>query len=88
MLTRREPSTVKIVLRASKKYKNNYPDSLDSVPFDWSVVGIFCGFLLAKWAQCTSDKMQLLVSTEGLPIAFIFPNSTFLGVDRTTVPQS
>ena len=42
---------------------------------------------LSEWTQNASGKNQPLASVEGLPLAFIFADLTFLGSDRTTIPQ-
>ena len=83
---RRETVTVKMVPHMCDKHKSKHLDSPDSVLCDWNVLGIFYGFHLSEWAQKASDKKQPLASLGGLPLALIFPESTFLGVDRTTVP--
>ena len=41
---RREPIAVKMVMCMYKKCKSNYLDSLDLVPYEWAVLGIFCFF--------------------------------------------
>ena len=87
MPNHREPVTVKIVMRMHKKYKNDHPDTLESIPCNCDVLGIFYSFRLSEWEQNISEKMQPLVIACGLPFAFILLDLTFLGVERTNIPS-
>ena len=87
MLNRRELAIMKMALCVHEKFKNKHLDILESATYDWNVLGIFCDFGLSERAQCISDKMKHFLSTYGLPIAFLLPDLTFLGTDRTTIPQ-
>ena len=88
MPNHKEPVTVKVVLHVHKKFAKKHPDNIESVTYDWIVLGIFYGFRLSEWAQNASDKTQPLTGTDSLPLAFVFLDLTFLGVERTTIPQS
>ena len=81
----REPFTMKMVLNMCKKFKNKYPESLDSVLCDWIVLDIFYCFLLAESTQNAWEKMQILACADGVPLSFIYPDLTFLGADRSTI---
>ena len=75
-----------MVLYIHKKCANKRPDSLESIPYNWIALGIFYDFRLSEWAQNASDKTKPLTGVSGLPLAFIFPDLTFLGTDRSTIP--
>ena len=77
-----------MVLQMFEKCKNQYLDSLELVILDWNVLGVFCGFRHSEWEQKASDKKQTLESSDGLPLAFILPDLTFLNIDQHTIPQS
>ena len=64
MPNRREPFTVKMVLHIHKRCMNKHLDSLESILYDWNVLGIFYGFYLSEWAQNASDKTQPLTGTD------------------------
>ena len=70
-----------------KKCDGKHPESLDSVIWDYNVLGIFHGFRLCEWKQNSSDKKQRLTSTDDLPLEFIFADLIFLGVDCHAIPQ-
>ena len=81
----RVPLTVKLSLYMYKNSDGNNTYSLDSVPCDWNMLCIFCGFRLCEHLQNASNKKQPLASAYILPLALIFHNLTFLGVDRHTI---
>ena len=78
---------VQMVLYMFKRRKKKYPCSLDSAPYDCIVLGIFYCFRLSKWVQNASDKTQPLTGPDGLPLALILPDLTFLSADRFTIPS-
>ena len=87
MPNRREPITIKMSLCMITNCDGNFPDILDSVLHDRSVLDIFCCFYICEWAHNTSDMKKTLTSPDGLSLALVSPDLTFLCANRHVIPE-